>query len=69
MENVPKATWYRTLVERFNVIVERHALPESAASDMKALLLDVAREQYMSGNKSGIRWARLQMTESGKELA
>lgn len=56
----PKAKWYVELMERFNVIVEKQALPEDVASELKVFMLEVARKQYMAGNRSGIRWAREQ---------
>lgn len=58
----PKAKWYVELTGKFNDIVERTAVDEDAASELKVLLLETARNQYLAGNRSGIRWAREQMS-------
>lgn len=60
----PKANWYIKLMERFNSMMERLGMPEDVSSEVKVLLLEVAKEQYMTGNKSGIRWAREQMQKT-----
>lgn len=56
----PKAKWYLELMERFNKLIERFGMPEDAQDEFESFLLDVAREQYMAGNRSGIRWMREQ---------
>jgi hypothetical protein len=60
----PKARWYVDLTGKFNDIVDRTAVDEDAASEFKVLLLETARNQYLAGNRSGIRWAREQMTSA-----
>jgi len=35
-------------------------LPNEVGAEIKTLLLTIAKEQYMAGNRSGIRWAREQ---------
>ncbi|MDA0208257.1 MAG: hypothetical protein O3B64_02515 [bacterium] len=57
----PRAKWYIELMEKFGNLVELHALPDEVAEAVKSLLLGVARDQYMAGNKSGIRWMREKM--------
>ncbi len=54
----PNASWYVTLMNRFERLMESVGVTEDAAAEIKTFMLTVAREQYMSGNKSGIRWAR-----------
>ena len=61
----PKAKWYIELMQRFNAVTEKVAAPEHVANEFKVLLFDVAREQYMAGNRSGIAWIRKQMSEGG----
>ena len=56
----PQAKWYIDLMERFKTLTQKFAIPEDTASEFKLFLLEVAREQYMAGNRSGIRWAREQ---------
>lgn len=38
--------------------------PEEIVPDIRAFLLETAREQYKVGNRSGIRWARMNPTGS-----
>jgi len=54
----PKAKWYIELLERLGSLTEKYSIPEDIESEFKVLLLEVAREQYMTGNRSGIAWAR-----------
>ena len=56
----PNAKWYVELMERYLRLSEKLGLPEDVMSEMKVFLLEIAREQYMAGNRSGIRWAREQ---------
>lgn len=56
----PNAKWYVELMEKFHSLAEKQALPEDVASELKVFMLEVARQQYMAGNRSGIRWAREQ---------
>ena len=46
--------------------MEQLNLPEDTSAEIKTFMLTVARDQYMSGNKSGIRWARLDNEEEAK---
>ncbi|MFA6130836.1 MAG: hypothetical protein WC730_01060 [Patescibacteria group bacterium] len=54
----PGGKWYVELLERFNTLMERLGIPNDVSGEMKTFILGVAREQYMAGNRSGIRWAR-----------
>jgi len=54
----PKAKWYLELMARFDAIVENWSIPESAAKEFKIFLLEVAREQYMAGNRQAVSWAK-----------
>ena len=56
----PKAKWYVDLIKRYEDLAKRNRISEEAKHEMWDLLLAIAREQYMSGNRSGIRWARKQ---------
>jgi hypothetical protein len=56
----PKAKWYTELMDRFERLMSTQGIPENPAREIKQLVLAVAREQYMAGNRSGIRWAREQ---------
>ncbi len=55
------AKWYIDLTKNFGDLMMRLGIPEDPASEIKVFLLEIARSQYMAGNRSGIRWAREQM--------
>lgn len=57
-----KAKWYTDLCDNFNEICQKTGIDEDTASEIKVFLLGVARNQYLAGNRSGIRWAREQMS-------
>ncbi len=57
----PQAKWYMELMDKFNHLMERMGVPESISNEFKVLLIDVARDQYMAGNRSGISWIKKQM--------
>lgn len=64
MENMypknPNSKWFIELTDRLKRLSDKLALPEDVASEFKVFMLEVARGQYMAGNRSGIRWAREQ---------
>lgn len=55
-----KAKWYTQLMKRFEDLMARLGMPDPAIDELKEFMLSVAREQYMAGNRSGIRWAHEQ---------
>jgi len=59
-EKSAKAKWYVDLCNRFEALMHNLGLPEEVGVEIKTFLLAVAKEQYMAGNRSGIRWAREQ---------
>jgi hypothetical protein len=59
------AKWYVDLCNRFTALMHNLGLPEQTTSQIKNLLVEIAKEQYMAGNRSGIRWAREQAAPSG----
>lgn len=63
MENIvknPQARWYTELMQKFQSVIQALGLDEDSASEIKVFVLQIARDQYMAGNRSGIRWARTQ---------
>jgi hypothetical protein len=48
--------WHVKITERFDTLMEKLGIPDDIAQEVRTLLLEVAKEQYKSGNKSGIRW-------------
>lgn len=56
-----KQQWYITLNQTFTDLMHRLGIPDDPASEIKVFLLETARNQYLAGNRSGIKWARQQM--------
>ncbi|MBT4856666.1 hypothetical protein HON52_00570 [Candidatus Uhrbacteria bacterium] len=56
----PNAKWYIELSNRFSTLMSNLGLADETSSQVKNLLVEIAQEQYMAGNRSGIRWAREQ---------
>lgn len=56
----PQAKWYVDLSNRFEALMHNLGLPDEVGVEIKTLLISIAKEQYMAGNRSGIRWAREQ---------
>jgi hypothetical protein len=62
----PEAKWYVDLCKQFEEMARRFKIGEEAASELKVFILETARNQYLAGNRSGIRWAREQMSVSAR---
>lgn len=58
-----QARWYIELCNEMEALFEQLGLSEEGAEELKTFILEVARNQYLAGNRSGIRWARQQMQE------
>jgi len=54
------AKWQTTIINTANGLAEEFGLDDLATQKLREHLLAVAREQYMAGNRSGIKWARSQ---------
>lgn len=48
--------WYSVLLDRIHALSRKYDLPEDIANDVQTLTVEVAKEQYKVGNKSGIAW-------------
>ena len=53
-----QAIWYRELSAQFETLMKGKKLSEDEKQEIKVFILQIARDQYMAGNRSGIRWAR-----------
>ena len=53
-----KSRWYNTLVDRFSSLTRKYDLPQDIADEFLGFMIDVAKEQFKAGNRSGIAWAR-----------
>lgn len=52
------------LMDKFDNLMERIGMPEDVSNEVKTFILGVAKEQYLAGNRSGIRWARMNPVNS-----
>jgi len=52
----PKQKWYDILEARYNELMIKFDMPEDIAHEIYSFITDIAKEQYKSGNKSGISW-------------
>lgn len=64
----PQAKWYTDLVKACEEIMTKHGISTDSdlVQDMQELLLETARNQYIAGNRSGIRWVREQARSAQK---
>lgn len=62
----PEAKWYVELCNQFEEMTRKFSIKDDAASELKVFVLEIARNQYLAGNRSGIRWAREQMTTNSR---
>ncbi|HLD18051.1 MAG TPA: hypothetical protein VJB99_03165 [Patescibacteria group bacterium] len=53
--------WYNTLITECNTLGEKFGLDDPGTSELRDFVTRIAKEQYQSGNKSGIRWAYRKM--------
>ncbi|HAL49977.1 MAG: hypothetical protein UU40_C0019G0002 [Candidatus Uhrbacteria bacterium GW2011_GWD2_41_121] len=57
-DTATRSKWVTELNNRIQTIVHNLGLNTDLGAHMKEFVFQVAREQYMAGNKNGIRWAR-----------
>lgn len=60
-----QGNWYYKLLDKVNELIRRFDLPEDIAAEVQALAIEVAREQFKAGNKSGIAWLKKKQAEEG----
>lgn len=58
MESEKKGGWYDRLIGKVQSVIMKYGLPEDIAADIRALTVEIAKEQFKAGNRSGIAWAR-----------
>jgi hypothetical protein len=67
MNKEPKAQWYEDLMLEFESLTSKYGIEGKARDDIQLLLLHTARNQYLAGNRAGIRWAREHASTYGEE--
>lgn len=61
-----QAKWYLELCADLDALLEALEVREEGSEEIKTFMLEVARNQYLAGNRSGIRWAREQAQQGAK---
>lgn len=61
-----QAKWYLELCADLESLLEALEVSEKGGEEIKTFMLEVARNQYLAGNRSGIRWAREQAQQGVK---
>ena len=56
---VKTAGWYGRLVSAINGFGEELGLDDQSTSRLREFVMATAKDQFKAGNKSGIRWARM----------
>ncbi|MFH1405149.1 MAG: hypothetical protein ABIH21_03575 [Patescibacteria group bacterium] len=60
MKDYTNMPWFKDLVAKLNSIAEEVGLDDMSVDKLKEFMLEVARNQYSAGNRSGIAWAKSQ---------
>lgn len=60
----PLKLWQQKLTSGINSLSEEFGLDDAATSRMREFIFQIAKDQYLAGNKSGIRWIRTQGSKS-----
>jgi hypothetical protein len=58
MSEQKSAKWYVDLAASANALAEELGLDDFASQKLRDLLITKGKEQFMAGNRSGIKWAR-----------
>lgn len=58
-------SWYYRLLDRVQDLIRRFELPEDIAAEVQSLTIEIAREQFKAGNKSGIAWLKREQAKNG----
>ncbi len=59
-------TWYATLMADCNSLGEKFGLDDMMNGELRDFVVRIAKEQYKVGNKSGIRWLRMELAKQGQ---
>lgn len=55
--------WYSRLMSGLTTLADRLELESEQREELRAFVVDIAKSQYAVGNKSGIRWLRVQLAK------
>lgn len=62
MEN-NKISWYDKLSDSFDALMRKFDMPEDMQIELREFMFSVAKDQFRSGNKSGISWVYRKLRE------
>lgn len=62
-----KQPWFVNLIARFQQLADRIDMPDEATAEIRQFMIEIAKEQYLAGNRSGIAWIRKQMRDGEKK--
>ncbi len=62
MENT-KQNWYDKISDSFDAMMRKFDMPEDMQFEIREFMFSVAKEQFKSGNKSGISWVYRKLRE------
>ncbi len=57
------AKWYVEMTSKFNRLAENLGIEGPAVAEMRTFMIEIAKSQFKSGNKNGIRFA---LSDDGK---
>lgn len=53
--------WYEGLITECNGLGEKFGLDDPSTSELRDFVVRIARDQYRTGNRSGIKWVYRKM--------
>jgi len=56
-----KATWFMALIGHAQAFAEKVGLDDDQTMALREIIVTIAKEQYMAGNRAGIAWAKKNM--------
>lgn len=63
MSETQTTTWYKKLLSQLNTLAEQFELDDLQMDQFKDFSMNLAKEQFRAGNKSGIAWVYKQLRE------
>lgn len=63
VKSYTQANWYTQLLQRVTDIAQKFELEDNQQAELREFVVEVAREQYNTGNRSGISWLRKQQAK------
>lgn len=58
MESYTTQNWYSKITQECNGLAEKFGLDDFSVREMRDFVMQVARDQFKSGSKSGFRYAK-----------